>query len=241
LKPMKRVIVITDNCRLYKKFKQQISHLPMKDVAFTYYCSPGNRHQFNNEIDEISIHDGYKVFIEDCCLVLSLHCQQVFPAELIDRVRCVNIHPGLNPHNRGWYPHIFCIMNGKPAGATIHEIDYKIDHGPIIASKQVEVLSWDTSESLYERIQEAELLLIEENLENIIHNTYTAIEVKNAGNLNSKNDFKNLCRINMQEQGTFEQFYNTLRALSYTGYNNAWFIDKDGNKVYLNLKIEKGE
>ena len=238
---MKKVVIITDNANLYRLFKVRILPLPLHDVSFTYYCSPGNRHLFNNEIEEISLKKDYSLFVTDCHLVISLHCQQVFPPELIDSVRCINVHPGLNPHNRGWYPHIFCIMNGKPAGATIHEIDYKIDHGPIIASRQVDVLSWDTSETLYQRIIEAELQMLEEHLVSIINNNYNPLQINEPGNYNSKNDFKNQCQINMQEVGTFEQFYNKMRALSFTGYNNAWFVDKDGNKVYLNLKITKEE
>jgi dTDP-4-amino-4,6-dideoxyglucose formyltransferase len=238
---MKRIVVITDNSNLYAKFKEKLTVLALRDVAFDFFCSKGNRHLFTDDIEEIVIKNDFAKFIENCHLLISLHCQQVFPLELIERVRCINIHPGLNPHNRGWYPHIFGIINGKPAGATIHEIDSEIDHGAIIASKQVALTSWDTSETLYKRITEAELQLIEEHLENIISNSYKAKTPLEEGNYNSKNDFKNLCEINMQEQGTFEQFYNKMRALSFTGYNNAWFRDKDGNKIYLNLKVTKEE
>jgi methionyl-tRNA formyltransferase len=238
---MIQVVVITDNRSLYTKFKQKIATLSIQNVAFTYYCSKGNSKLFDNEIEEIILKNDYHHILENSQLVISLHCQQIFPVALITKVRCINIHPGLNPHNRGWYPHIFGIINGTPAGATIHEMDEEIDHGAIIASKQIAVYSWDTSETLYKRITEAELQLIEENIENIINNTYVAVPVIDEGNYNSKNDFKKLCEIDMNKVGTFEQFYNTLRALSFTGYNNAWFTDQDGNKIYLNLKVVKEE
>jgi len=236
---IKKVVVITDNAKIYTAFKTRVLPFVKNIATFTFYCSPGNTQQFNNEIDEITIQKDYTLFVDNCHMVLSLHCQQVFPPELIDRVKCVNVHPGLNPHNRGWYPHIFGIMNGKPTGATIHEIDYKIDHGPVIVAQQVEVLSWDTSETLYQRIIEAELQMLENHIVSIIENTYKPLLIIENGNYNSKNDFKNLCQIDMNEVGTFEQFYNKMRALSFTGYNNAWFIDKEGNKVFLNLKVEK--
>ena len=106
-----KVVVITDNVNLYTAFKVMILPLSLEDVEFTYYCSPGNTQQFNFEIEEISIQKEYIRFVDDCHMVISLHCQQVFPPQLIDKVRCINVHPGLNPHNRGWYPHIFCIIN----------------------------------------------------------------------------------------------------------------------------------
>ena len=43
----------------------------------------------------------------------------------------------------------------------------------------------------------------------------------------------------MNEVGTFQYFYNKMRALSFTGYNNAWFLDEKGNKIFLNLKVTK--
>jgi hypothetical protein len=49
--------------------------------------------------------------IDDLCrsydVIISWHCRQIFPKELIERVRCINIHPGFNPYNRGYFPHVF--------------------------------------------------------------------------------------------------------------------------------------
>lgn len=97
-------------------------------------------------------------------LIISLHCYQRFPSFLVQKVECINIHPGLNPYNRGWYPHVFSIVNKLPLGATIHEIDEDIDHGAIIAQHEVSLYSWDTSLTAYDRVVEAELSLIKENL-----------------------------------------------------------------------------
>jgi len=238
-KIMKQIIVITDNATIYRSFKSLVSKLAITNVRFSYYCSPGNRALFQNEIEEIEIAKSISFLIENCQLLLSLHCQQLFPVALITKLRSVNIHPGLNPYNRGWYPHMYAIINGKPTGATIHEIDSTIDRGAIIVQKQVEVYTYDTSQTLYKRVLDTELELLEKHLPSIIDNTYTPVPITEKGNYNSKKDFFNLCEIDMQEVGTFEQFYNKLRALSYKGYKNAWFIDKEGTKIFLNLNIER--
>jgi methionyl-tRNA formyltransferase len=65
--------------------------------------------------------------IEKYQLVFSLHCKQIFPSELISNVKCINVHPGYNPLNRGWYPQVFSIIYDLPIGATIHEIDEVVD------------------------------------------------------------------------------------------------------------------
>jgi len=236
---MKQIIVITDNANIYSNFKRLLSKLALENVSFSFYCSPGNKTLFRSEIEELEIAKSIPFLIENCQLLLSLHCQQLFPEALITKLRSVNVHPGLNPHNRGWYPHMYAIINGKPTGATIHEIDTSIDCGAIIAQKQVEVYSYDTSETLYKRVLDTEMELLEKHLSSIIENNYTAIPITEKGNYNSKQDFINLCEIDMQEEGTFEQFYNRLRALSYSGYKNAWFRDEKGIKIYMNLNIEK--
>ena len=35
----------------------------------------------------------------------------------------VNLHPSYLPYNRGQYPNVWSIMDGTPAGVTLHYID----------------------------------------------------------------------------------------------------------------------
>ena len=67
----------------------------------------------------------------------------------------------LTPHNRGWFPQVFSLINGKPCGVTIHEIDEKLDHGDIIVQKEVVAEPWDTSLDVYNKILNTEVELIE--------------------------------------------------------------------------------
>ncbi len=90
-------------------------------------------------------------------LVISAHCKKIFPPKLVNSFRCINIHPGLNPYNRGYYPQAFSLINKLPVGATIHEIDEKLDHGPIIFQEEVVIESIDTSFSLYNKIIKKEI------------------------------------------------------------------------------------
>src|SRR5688500_18212289 len=46
---------------------------------------------------------------------------------------CVNLHPALLPYNRGAYPNVWSIVDGTPAGATLHWIDRGVDTGDVIA------------------------------------------------------------------------------------------------------------
>lgn len=69
----------------------------------------------------------------------------------------MNIHPALLPSFKGMHAHEDALEYGvKVSGCTVHFVDEKKDHGPIIIQKCVRVYDTDTVESLSERILEWE-------------------------------------------------------------------------------------
>ena len=76
---------------------------------------------------------------------------QAFPRKIL------NIHPSLLPKFPGLEAWKQALAAGEGAtGCTVHYVDDKIDHGNIIAQKEVPILPNDTAESLHARIQIAE-------------------------------------------------------------------------------------
>jgi phosphoribosylglycinamide formyltransferase-1 len=71
--------------------------------------------------------------------------------------RIINIHPALLPKFPGLAAWKQALAAGeKVTGCTVHYVDDKIDHGEIIAQREVPILPDDTPESLHARIQIAE-------------------------------------------------------------------------------------
>jgi phosphoribosylglycinamide formyltransferase-1 len=71
--------------------------------------------------------------------------------------RIINIHPSLLPRFPGLEAWKQALAAGEQVtGCTVHYVDEKIDHGKIIAQRQVPILPNDTAESLHARIQTAE-------------------------------------------------------------------------------------
>ncbi|HZR45648.1 MAG TPA: phosphoribosylglycinamide formyltransferase [Candidatus Manganitrophaceae bacterium] len=67
--------------------------------------------------------------------------------------RIINIHPSLLPAFPGLHAHRQALAYGaKVSGCTIHFVDEKVDHGPIIAQAAVPVLEEDDEQALSERI-----------------------------------------------------------------------------------------
>lgn len=71
--------------------------------------------------------------------------------------KVMNIHPALLPAFKGLHGHRDALEYGvKVSGCTVHFVDAKSDHGPIIIQKCVPVHATDTEETLASRILEWE-------------------------------------------------------------------------------------
>jgi len=68
--------------------------------------------------------------------------------------RIINIHPSLLPKFPGLESWKQAFVAGETVtGCTVHYVDEEIDHGRILAQKEVRILPNDTAESLHARIQ----------------------------------------------------------------------------------------
>lgn len=241
----KRVLIISDNYFLSQKFHEIIKKKQLNNCEFTFSISPfSDKKKFNNlKVDKLKVFDlkslkDVQLIRNNYDLVFSIHCKQIFPLDLINSVKCINIHPGYNPINRGWYPQVFSIVNKQPVGATIHEIDEKLDHGGIIVREFVNKHSYDTSESLYNRILTKEIELLDLNIEKIIHGDYKVFLPESEGTLHLKKDFNNLLELDLEEQATVGEVIDKLRALTHGEFKNAYFIDKiTKEKIFVSVDL----
>jgi len=71
--------------------------------------------------------------------------------------RLMNVHPSLLPSFKGLHTHQQALDAGvKLHGATVHMVDFELDHGPIVAQAAVPVLAGDTEDALAARVLEQE-------------------------------------------------------------------------------------
>lgn len=244
-RPAQRLLVVSENQELSLFLKCELEknlfeHPVKVDFRYTSFnLSPQQMIEIGAE--KINVKDERTVnkVIESYDLVFSLHSKQIFPKRLVESVCCINFHPGLNPYNRGWYPQAFSIINGLPVGATIHLMDSEVDHGEIIAQKEVEVIISDTSLEVYRKIIDVEKKLIRENLFNIIQGVFKTTKPEKDGNYNRIKDYNALCELNLRSVATFAEHLNVLRATTHGNFKNAYFIDDRGKKYFIRVVIEE--
>lgn len=81
------------------------------------------------------------------------------------RNKIINIHPSLLPAFKGAHAIKDAFDYGvKVTGVTVHFVDEKMDHGPIILQREVKILEKDTLQSLEEKIHRIEHKLYPETV-----------------------------------------------------------------------------
>jgi dTDP-4-amino-4,6-dideoxyglucose formyltransferase len=241
----KSVHIISDNFNLLNRFEKEVLPLVSElNVKFSLSISPhSNKGLFNNldnKVEVLNLKSNNDLnYLKSKDLIISMHSKQLFPPNLFSTVRCVNVHPGYNPINRGWYPQVFAIINDNLVGVTIHEIDETIDGGKIIFREKVKKLEHDTSLSLYNRIISKEIEMLKKNINVLITGNYKSNKPHYLGNLNLKKDFLKLCEIDLDEKVTFKQAIDKLRSLSHKPYRNAFFYNENKKKIYINIELEE--
>ncbi|HZY82563.1 MAG TPA: dTDP-4-amino-4,6-dideoxyglucose formyltransferase [Cyclobacteriaceae bacterium] len=237
---MKKLAIVSDNPFLVESIKVMLGR--RSDCAADFFYSvinkgPGKLIELGSQ--PIDVKKEYSKLTSSYDLVLSLHCKQIFPAALINSLPCYNLHPGFNPHNRGWFPQVFSIINKLPAGATLHKMDEQIDHGEIIDQEPVAIDACDTSLDVYDKIMLAELKILDRSFDKLISGNYKPI-IPAEGNYNSIGDYRKLQKLDLDATMRVGEVIDLLRALSHPPYKNAWFIDPvSGEKVFVEVRFEK--
>ena len=135
---------------------------PILDIAREFsvpnaYLPPG---QFRTRLEPVVEAELVRMLREaQVELVALAGFMRVLKAPMLNAFsrRIINIHPSLLPKFPGlesWKQ----ALEAKETvtGCTVHYVDDKIDHGDIIAQREVAILPDDTAESLHARIQVAE-------------------------------------------------------------------------------------
>lgn len=152
---------------------------------------------------------------------------------------CLNLHPSLLPFNRGANPNVWSIVEGTPAGVTLHYMDDDVDTGEIIAQRQVEQTFADTGKSLYERLEDAQVALFQQVWPELESGTVTTEEqAADAGTSHRSAEFEKLCQLDPDEEVRVKPFLDRLRALTFPPYDNAR-IEIDGETYYVDIDIRK--
>ncbi len=173
--------------------------------------------------------------------VVSCGYRHIVPEDVLNvpEEGCLNLHPAYLPYNRGANPNVWSIVEGTPAGVTLHWMDPDLDTGDIIARQKVETDFSENGKELYERLEDAQIALFQEIWPDVVAGEIDEIEQsENAGTYHRTSDFEELSELDPDEEVQVKDFLDRLRALTFPPYDNAK-IEVDGETYYVEIEISK--
>ncbi len=151
---------------------------------------------------------------------------------------CLNLHPALLPYNRGAYPNVWSIIDGTPAGVTLHYVDEKVDTGDIVAQLSVPVSPDDTGKALYWRLEQACVKLFRQTWPQIKAGTLNRQpQEPHAGTHHRVKDVEKVDAIDLERMYRGRELIDLLRARTFPPHKGA-YIEVDGKRIYLSLKLQ---
>jgi len=163
----------------------------------------------------------------------------IISQELLDLIPngCINIHPSFLPYNRGAYPNVWSIVEGTPAGASIHYINAKVDAGDIISQKKTPVDDVDTGESLYHKLEYTCLDLFKKTWPKIVDKDIHPIpQNPQNGTYHRVHDVERIDEIDLNRTYRAQDLINVIRARTFQPYPGAYYWSGK-NKVYMRLQL----
>jgi methionyl-tRNA formyltransferase len=154
---------------------------------------------------------------------------------------CVNLHTSCLPYNRGMHPNVWSIVDGTPAGVTLHVVDAGVDTGAILAQDAVEVEPIDTGRSLYRKLEDAALALLAREWPALVAGTLVPRPCDSTeGTSHRRRDLATLDVIELDRTYKARELIDLIRARTFPPYPGAYF-EVDGRRVYLRLDLQYGE
>lgn len=171
--------------------------------------------------------------------MLTVYWPRLLKPEIFSLAKCgcINFHPALLPVNRGWYPHVHSILDGTPAGVTLHLIDEGADTGPVLTQKKINILPTDNAGDIYSRLQDEIFDLFRESWPAIKDGIKAIAQDESKAIYHKKSEIDALDSIDLEKSYRARDLINLLRARSFGPRGYAYF--EDGGRVYARLQLNR--
>jgi len=146
---------------------------------------------------------------------------EIIPKEILEMPKYGfwNIHPSLLPKYRGPSPVAYPLINGdEETGVTIIKLDEKIDHGPIIAQKKLEILPKEKRPELTGRLVNLAYNLFSQCVNTLIQDSLKLIpqndkDATYTNTLTKKDGYIEMSKLKDQISKSPKKLFNLFRGL----------------------------
>lgn len=169
--------------------------------------------------------------------LVSAGCRFIIPPEILRQAGdTVNVHTSLLPWGKGANPNVWAILDGEPAGVSLHRMVADVDAGPVFAQRAVATTLGDTARDLYLRLQAEAITLFENTWPHIRAGTVKAAPSNSGGSRHRKADMQAPARIDLDKTVTWRHALNVLRALTFPPHRNI-VVESDGRRYHVEIVL----
>jgi methionyl-tRNA formyltransferase len=176
-------------------------------------------------------------------LVFLLWWPDIINKDVIDSANTgfINLHPSLLPFNRGKHPYYWSIVEGTPAGVSLHFINPGIDDGDILFQREIETSITTTGESLYAESLKCITELFMDSYEKIINGDLNPKKQSSENyTFHYGKDIVKHSEIDLNKEYRAIDLINIIRAKSFNKRPSTHFM-LDDKKYYINIDIREAE
>lgn len=182
-----------------------------------------------------------KIKSYDASLFIIVAYGKIIPENLINtpKLGSINIHYSLLPKYRGASPVESAILNGeKNTGISIQKMEYKLDSGPLLIQKEIQIEDTEKAPDLRKRLVVSGANLLVQILPDIIEDKITPIP--------QDEQYATYCKKIKKEDGLVdlalempEQLYNKYRA--YALWPKIYFFNKNKRVIITDALLEDNQ
>jgi methionyl-tRNA formyltransferase len=203
------------------------------------------RKEFSGENDLTGLAQKYNIpvlaslnDIPECDIIYSVQHHELLKAEHIQKAKiiAVNLHLAPLPEYRGCNQFSFAIMDeAKEFGATIHQIDTRIDHGDVLFEHRFSIPEQCWVNDLYELTFNAAIKLFHESLPSLIEGNFkktpqSELLKERKESLHFRKEINNLKQIDLNQPAN--QIEKVIRATYMPGFEPPYALI-NGKRVYF--------
>ncbi|MFL5383160.1 MAG: formyltransferase family protein [Longimicrobiaceae bacterium] len=176
--------------------------------------------------------------------IVGIHFPYLVPTEVlaVPRQGVLNLHPALLPWNRGWHTPTWALLEGTPAGATLHFMDAGFDTGDVVLQRPLEPRPCDTADTLYGRIRALEVEVFREAWPTLVDGSFRRTpQPVDVGTAHRRRDLfsPEVQRIDPDARMRAGDLLLRLRALTTSRWDEAAYFEAGGTRYRVQVAVRE--
>lgn len=178
----------------------------------------------------------------DLDYLVCVHFPYMLRRPILDTARLgvLNLHPSYLPYNRGWHTPTWAILEGTPAGASLHYVIESLDSGDVVYQEQIGIDPGDTAHTLYSRLKALEVKVFAEGWRRIRSGCRSgAHQAAERATSHRRQELFDpaVQRIDLDASTTASDLLRRLRGLTTSRLDEAAYFESGDRKYRVQVTI----